>query len=92
MEIIEERIEREFNIELIATSPSVVYQIELTDGNTIYVDNPTKFPDRVKIKAVKEPYIKTDIFLPSTYIGSVMELCQNKRGTYLNMEYLDEKE
>ena len=91
MEIIEERIEREFNIELIATSPSVVYQIELTDGNTIYVDNPTKFPDRVKIKAVKEPYIKTDIFLPSTYIGSVMELCQNKRGTYLNMEYLDEK-
>lgn len=91
MEIIEERIEREFNIELIATSPSVVYQIELTDGSTIYVDNPTKFPDRVKIKAVKEPYIKTDIFLPSTYIGSVMELCQNKRGTYLNMEYLDEK-
>ena len=84
-------IEREFNIELIATSPSVVYQIELTDGSTIYVDNPTKFPDRVKIKAVKEPYIKTDIFLPSTYIGSVMELCQNKRGTYLNMEYLDEK-
>ena len=89
MEIIEERIEREFNIDLIATSPSVVYEITLTDNSIIKVDNPSKFPEKVRIKTVKEPYIKTNIFVPSTYIGSVMELCQDKRGTYINMEYID---
>ena len=89
MEIIEERIEREFGIDLIATSPSVIYEIKLTDGEVIRVDNPTKFPDKVRIKEVKEPYIKTNIFVPSNYIGSVMELCQEKRGNYLNMEYVD---
>jgi len=91
MDIIEERIEREFNIELIATSPSVVYEIKLTDGSTIYIDNPSKFPDKTKIKSIKEPYIKTDIFVPNDYIGSIMQLCQEKRGTYINMEYIDDK-
>jgi len=91
MEIIEERIEREFGVEIIATSPSVVYEIELTDGNIIYIDNPSEFPERVKIKTVKEPYIRTNIFVPSEYIGSIMELCQDKRGTYISMEYIDKK-
>ena len=91
MEIIEERIEREFHIELIATSPSVVYEVELTDGNIELVDSPSKMPDRTKIKEIREPYIRTNIFVPSEFIGSIMELCQNKRGTYISMEYLDEK-
>ena len=91
MEIIEERIEREFNIELIATSPSVVYEIELTDKSKIMIDSPVKMPDRQKINCVKEPYIRTNIFVPSNYIGPIMELCQDKRGNYVSMEYLDEK-
>ena len=90
MEIIAERIDREFGVEIIATSPSVNYKIELTDGSTIYIDNPTKMPDKVKIKSISEPYIKTNIFVPTNYIGSIMELCQDKRGTYINMEYIDE--
>lgn len=89
MEIIEERIEREFNIDLIATSPSVVYEVELTDRTIIYVDSPSKMPERQKIKDIKEPYIRTNIFVPSEYIGSIMELCQNKRGNYISMEYID---
>ena len=90
MEIIQERLEREFNVDIIATAPSVIYEIDLTDNTTIYIDNPSELPDRVKIKAMKEPYIKTNIFVPSEYIGSIMELCQNKRGTYINMEYIDD--
>ena len=89
MEIIEERIEREFNIDLIATSPSVVYKVTQTDKEVIDVDSPVKMPDRVKIKDIEEPYILTNIFTPSEYIGSIMELCQNKRGNYVSMEYLD---
>ena len=89
MEIIVERIEREFGVEIIATSPSVIYEIELTDGNIIFIDNPSTFPERVKIKKIKEPYIRTNIFVPSNYIGSIMELCQDKRGTYIGMEYID---
>ena len=89
MEIIVERIEREFGVDIIATSPSVIYEIELTDGSIIYIDNPSEFPERVKIKVVKEPYIRTNIFVPSNYIGSIMELCQDKRGTYIGMEYID---
>ena len=89
MEIIEERIEREFNIDLIATSPSVIYEVELTDKSMITVDSPSKMPDRQKIKEIREPYIKTNIFVPSEYIGSIMELCQNKRGNYVSMEYID---
>ena len=90
LEIIKERIEREFNIEIIATSPSVIYEIVLTNGEIIYVDNPSDFPDKVKIKEIREPYIRTNIFVPTEYIGNIMELCQNKRGNYLNMDYIDE--
>ena len=89
MEITVERIEREFGISLIATSPSVIYDVHLTDGTNIQVDSPSKMPDRVKIKEVKEPYIRTNIFVPSTYIGPIMELCEEKRGNYVSMEYLD---
>ena len=89
MEIIEERIEREFNIELIATSPSVIYEITLTDDTLLQIDSPVKMPDRGRIKDIKEPYIKTNIFTPSEYIGSIMELCQNKRGNYIGLEYID---
>ena len=90
MEIIEERIEREFNIELIATSPSVIYDVELTDKTHIMIDSPSKMPDKVKINKISEPYIKTNIFVPSEYIGSIMKLCEEKRGNYINVEYLDE--
>ncbi|MCI8589083.1 MAG: elongation factor 4 [Bacilli bacterium] len=90
MEIIEERIEREFGIEIIATSPSVVYEVELTDHTTITVDSPSKLPDRGMIYEIREPYIKTSIFTPSEYIGPIMELCQNKRGNYIGMEYIDQ--
>ena len=89
MEIIEERIEREFGIDLIATSPSVIYEVEMTDKSIINVDSPAKMPERQKIKEIKEPYIKTNIFVPSEYIGPIMELCQNKRGNYVSMEYID---
>ena len=91
MEIIEERIEREFDIELIATSPSVVYKIELTDGSYIYIDSPSKMPERQRIKSIYEPFIKTNIFVPSEYIGAIMKLCQDKRGIYKMVEYIDEK-
>ena len=82
-------IEREFGIDLIATSPSVIYEIDLTDKTTVYIDSPAKMPDRQKIKEIREPYIKTNIFVPSEYIGPIMELCQNKRGNYVSMEYID---
>lgn len=90
MEITLERLEREFNINHIATSPSVIYKITKTDNEVIYIDSPSKMPDRGKIKLIEEPYIKTDIYVPSEYIGSTMELCQNKRGKYISMEYLTE--
>ncbi len=89
LEIIKERLEREFNIALIVTSPSVIYDLELTDGTFISIDSPSKMPDKVKIKDIKEPYIRTSIFVPSNYIGPIMELCQDKRGNYISMEYLD---
>ena len=89
MDVTEERIEREFGIDIIATSPSVVYEVTKTDGEEIMVDNPNEMPDRAKIKEIREPYIKTNIFVPSDYIGSVMELCQDKRGNYLNMDYIN---
>jgi len=89
MEIIVERIEREFGVEIITTSPSVIYEITKTDNEVIYIDNPSEFPERVRIKEIKEPYVKTNIFVPNDYVGSIMELCQNKRGTFINMEYID---
>ncbi len=89
LEIIKERIEREFNINLIVTSPSVIYEVELTDNTIINIDSPSKMPDKVRIKDIKEPYIRTSIFVPSNYIGPIMELCQDKRGNYISMEYID---
>ena len=91
MEIIEERIEREFDIDLIATSPSVIYKIELTDGSYTYIDSPSKMPERQRISKIYEPYIKTNIFVPSDYIGAIMKLCQDKRGNYKSLEYIDSK-
>lgn len=91
MEIIQERIEREFDIDLIATSPSVIYKIELTDGSSIYIDSPSKMPERQRISKIYEPYIKTNIFVPSDYIGAIMKLCQDKRGNYKSLEYIDLK-
>lgn len=89
MEIIEERIEREFGIDLIATSPSVVYEVELTDKTKVMVDSPTKMPKRELISKTFEPYVKCSIFSPSEYIGPLMELCQDKRGTFKNIDYID---
>ncbi len=89
MDIIEERIEREFGIEIIATSPSVIYDVYLTDGTVEKIDSPFKLPERQKIDHIEEPYIRTNILVPSTYIGNIMELCQDKRGIYISMEYLD---
>jgi len=89
MDVIEERIEREFNIDLIATSPSVIYEVTMTNGDIIKVENPTKLPDRTLMKDIKEPYIKSSIYTPNEYVGSIMELCQEKRGTFVSMEYID---
>ena len=91
MEIIEERIEREFHIDLIATSPSVVYEVELNDKTKVMVDNPSKMPKRESISKTFEPYVKCSIFSPSEYIGPLMELCQDKRGTFLNIDYIDKE-
>lgn len=89
LEIISERIEREYNIDIIATTPSVNYEINLTDGSTIYIDNPSMMPDKVKIKEIREPYIFTNILVPTEYIGAIMELCQDKRGIYKSTDYID---
>ena len=89
LDIIKERITREFNIELITTAPSVVYEVTLTNKEVIMVDSPSKLPDVGTISDIKEPYIKTNIFTPSEYIGPIMELCQNKRGNYISMEYIN---
>lgn len=89
MDVIITRIEREFNIGIIATSPSVVYEVTLTDGTTVDVDAPSKMPEKTKINYIKEPYIYTNIIAPSEYIGSIMELCQNKRGIYKSVDYIE---
>jgi GTP-binding protein LepA len=91
MDIIMTRLEREFDMDVIATSPSVVYKAHLTDGTIVEVDSPNKMPDRAKISFIEEPYIYTSIITPTTYIGSVMDLCQNKRGMFKNTEYIDEE-
>ncbi|KJE26260.1 elongation factor 4 [Geobacillus kaustophilus] len=91
MEIIQERLEREFHIDLITTAPSVVYKVHLTDGTEVDVDNPTNMPDPQKIDRIEEPYVKATIMVPNDYVGPVMELCQGKRGTFVDMQYLDEK-
>ncbi len=91
MEIIEERIEREFHIDLIATSPSVVYEVIQTDESKVLVDSPAKMPRREVISKTLEPYVKCSIFTPSDYIGPLMELCQEKRGNFINIDYLDKE-
>ncbi len=91
MEIIESRIEREFNIDLIATSPSVIYEVELTDRSIIFVDSPSKMPDPIRISSIKEPFVLAKIFIPNEYVGPIMELCQDKRGVYKALEYIDSK-
>lgn len=90
MEIIQERLEREYNLNLITTAPSVIYRVHKTDGEVFDIDNPTKLPDPQKIEYLEEPYIKATIMVPNTYVGTIMDLAQEKRGTYLNMEYLSE--
>ena len=90
MEIIQERIEREFGIELIATAPSVIYKCEMNDGSEVTVDNPSQMPERDRIKAIYEPYVKATMMVPNDYVGAVMELCQRKRGQFINMDYLDD--
>ena len=90
MEIVQERIEREFGIDLIATAPSVLYNVEMTDGEVIRVDNPAQMPDPQKIEKINEPYVKAQIMVPNDYVGSVMELCQRKRGNFMTMDYLDD--
>ena len=89
MDVIITRIEREFNIGIIATSPSVIYKVTLTDGSLIEVDSPNKMPDKVKIATIEEPYIFTNIIAPAEYVGAIMELCQNKRGIYKSIDYID---
>ena len=90
MEIIQERIEREFNIDIIATAPSVIYKVEKTDGTMVDVSNPSEMPDPQKINKITEPFVKASIMVPNDYVGAVMDLCQKKRGIFLNMEYIDD--
>ena len=90
MEIIQERLEREFNLDLVTTAPSVIYKVIKTDGQTLMVDNPANLPDPSEISEMEEPIVDASIMVPSDYLGQVMELCQERRGTYSNMEYLEE--
>ncbi|MEI3613328.1 translation elongation factor 4 [Pseudogracilibacillus sp. SO30301A] len=90
MEIIQERIEREFNIDLITTAPSVIYEVRKTDGEVIKVDNPSLMPDPQSIEEILEPYVKASIMVPNDFVGAVMELCQRKRGQFIDMQYLDD--
>ena len=90
MEIIQERIEREFNLDLVTTAPSVIYRITKTDGEVIYLDNPTNMPAPTEISMMEEPMVSASIMLPTEYMGNIMELCQERRGRYINSHYLDE--
>ena len=88
MEIIQERLEREFQVELIATAPSVIYKVDTTDGKTMTIDNPAKFPDPAKIAALYEPYVSMDIHVPTEYVGNVLKLCEEKRGIQKNLGFI----
>ena len=90
MEIIQERLEREFNLDLVTTAPSVEYKVIKTDGTILTIDNPTNLPDVSEIDYMEEPIVRASILSPKEYVGSIMELCQDRRGTYIDMEYLDE--
>ncbi len=91
MEIIQERLEREFQVELIATAPSVIYKVDLTDGTSLAIDNPAKLPDGSKIKALYEPYVRIDIHVPTEFVGNVLKLCEEKRGIQKNLGFLTSK-
>ncbi|MCI7732563.1 MAG: elongation factor 4, partial [Solobacterium sp.] len=90
MEVIQERLEREYGMNLIATAPSVVYKVTLTDGSIKMIDNPSMMPDNTVIDYIEEPYVKASIMVPNEYIGAVMELSQKKRGIYIDMTYIDD--
>ncbi len=90
MDVIQERLEREFNIDLIMTAPSVVYHVNTTDGELLEVSNPSEFPDLTKVDSIEEPFVKAQIMVPQEYVGAVMELCQRKRGDFVTMEYIDD--
>lgn len=91
MEIIQERLEREYGLELITTAPSVIYHVYKEDGDVLHMDNPASLPPTGEINRIEEPYVKASIIVPSDYIGAVMEICQDKRGIFKNMDYLDER-
>ena len=90
MEIIEERLEREFNLDLITTAPSVVYEVTLSDGQEIIVDNPSNYPTSDQIREAREPIVKANIISPTEFVGGLMDLCQDRRGTFIDMKYLDQ--
>ena len=90
MDVIQERLEREFNIDLIMTAPSVIYRVIKTDGSEVQIDNPSQMPDSTEIDQVLEPYVKATIMVPSDFVGAVMDLCERKRGNFITMDYLDE--
>ncbi|WP_165006042.1 MULTISPECIES: translation elongation factor 4 [unclassified Enterococcus] len=90
MDVVQERLEREFNLELITTAPSVIYHVNKTDGTTVTVDNPADFPEPVTIQDVEEPFVKAQIMVPNDFVGAVMELSQRKRGEFITMDYLDD--
>ncbi|EGD37788.1 GTP-binding protein LepA [Streptococcus sanguinis SK160] len=90
MDVIQERLEREFNIDLIMTAPSVIYKVNMTDGASLDVSNPSEFPDPTKIDSIEEPYVKAQIMVPQEFVGAVMELAQRKRGDFVTMEYIDD--
>ena len=91
MEIIQERLEREFDLNIITTAPSVIYKVKKTDGEFLEIQNPSNLPPTTEIAYMEEPIVKANIMTPTDYVGTIMELCQNKRGTFINMEYLEEK-
>ena len=90
MDVVQERLEREYNLDLILTAPSVIYHIYKTDGTMIALDNPSKLPDLTLVKEIQEPYVKASIMTPKEYVGAVMDLCQKRRGIYVNLEYFDD--
>lgn len=90
MDVIQERLEREYNLDLILTAPSVIYKIVMTNGEVINLDNPSKMPDLTLIKSIEEPYVKASIMTPKDYVGPIMQLCQDKRGIYIDLEYFDD--
>lgn len=91
MEIIQERLEREYDLNLVTTAPSVIYRVTKNDGEVVMIQNPTNLPEPSEIRMIEEPIVKGDIIAPKDYVGTVMELCQERRGTMINMEYIDEK-